>query len=69
MLPWLQGRPSDGSVTALPLGPVEEEESEVGLRAMAMKAIAQDLLAAVESKDVGKLARVLDCYAECLNEI
>lgn len=70
MLPWLQGRPREGGASAPPLIASQEVEDEVGgLRSMAMRAIAQDLLSALESKDVKKLAYVLECLSECLVEL
>lgn len=68
MLPWLQGRPQAeaGSV----IGVEKEDAPEVmGLRAMAMRAIAQDLLTAIERRDLEQTAYVLECLAECIGDM
>ena len=70
MLPWIQGRRQTSSVMGA--GPEEMEVSlgneEMGLRAMAMKAIAQDLIQALAARNAEEVARVLECLVQCIHD-
>lgn len=68
MLPWFQGRANGAGVAGPAMQESEEYDEGMGLRAMAMKAIAGDLISALQSNDTQKVANVLECFAQCLSE-
>ncbi len=68
MLPFLEGKQRDSTLFE---EPSDDMGTEIGnpIRAMAMKAIAQDLLKAMQSQNPESVAKVLDTLCEvCIYE-